>query len=82
MTNEKDAPERIYLHPTSAEANINPWPLELSEYIEYVRADLLTTARQEAREAAFKELRDKLSGTDGKIPLEEIAQLVMKELRL
>lgn len=43
MTNEK-APERIYMHPTSAEANVNPWPLEPGEYVEYVRADLAVPA--------------------------------------
>lgn len=43
MTNEK-APERIYMHPTSAEANVNPWPLEPGEYVEYVRVDLASPA--------------------------------------
>lgn len=55
VTNEKDAPERIYMHPTSAEANINPWPLEPGEYVEYIRADLLTAKVKEERDAAFKE---------------------------
>lgn len=45
---ERDEPERIYIHPTSAEYHLSRWPLEESEYTEYVRADLAATRIREA----------------------------------
>jgi hypothetical protein len=34
---QQAAPERIYIHPADAEWHPNKWPLEESEYIEYMR---------------------------------------------
>jgi hypothetical protein len=45
-----EAPERIYIHPTSMEWSPNRWPLEPEEYIEYVRADLPRAAADAERE--------------------------------
>jgi len=42
-------PERIYIHPTSAEWHPNKAPLEGSEYIGYVREDLPRAAADDAR---------------------------------
>lgn len=56
MSNEK-APERIYMHPTSAEYHMNPWPLEAGEYVEYVRVDLFRQLEQE-RDAQRQEIEN------------------------
>lgn len=62
MNNEpgvrEQAPERIYMHPTSAEANVNPWPLEPGEYVEYIRADLAATRMRERCVTRVREMRD------------------------
>lgn len=54
-------PERIYTHPTSAEYHLNKWPLEESEYVGYVRADLAATRMREACVDALETLRDESS---------------------
>lgn len=47
-TDEREEPERIYIHPSSAEYHLSRWPLEEGEYIEYVRADIAATTSSPA----------------------------------
>ena len=62
---QQEGPERIFIHPTSAEWSANRWPLESDEYIEYVRVDLpRATAEAELTVvSALKELREMFPDT-------------------
>lgn len=69
----EQAPERIYMHPTSAEANVNPWPLEPGEYVEYIRADLAATrmrdkcvGRLKRRVSAYVSSHSKICGLEAR----------------
>lgn len=53
----EEAPERIYIHPTSAEYHLNKWPLEPGEYVEYIRANLAATRMRERCVSEIAEIR-------------------------
>jgi hypothetical protein len=55
---KQELPERVYLHPASAEWHPSRWPLEPEEYIEYTRAAATPTEQARIRAALLQAARD------------------------
>jgi 8-oxo-dGTP pyrophosphatase MutT (NUDIX family) len=56
----EEQPKRIYIHPTDMQWRPDKWPLEPSEYIEYVRADLLRQPTTSEQERILREALDSI----------------------